>query len=164
MDDKRFDTLTQALAADGSRRRVLGALAGGIAATLAGAAALEAKRGGNGKSRGRGNGANGGNGNGRGRGREKVFICHRTDEDEFTLIRVGAPAARAHGRHGDVVCEEVACQTPTGCGIDEESGEAVCVYETAEPNTKCVTDDDEEGFCDNGGNCVVADPTGEGEG
>ena len=171
MDNRKFDTITRALAANGSRRRVLGVLAGGIAA-LAGAATLEAKRGGNGKSRGRGrgkgddgdDGGNGGNGRGRGRGREKVFVCHRNGKDEFKLIRVGAPAAPAHERHGDVVCEELACQTVTGCGVDEVSGDPECTYEAdaGAEGDQCVTEDGEDGICDDAGVCVGGEPGEEG--
>jgi len=172
MQDRTFDTITQALATDGSRRRILGALVGGVAA-LAGAAALEARRGGNGKARGRGRGGgrnsggtgNGGNGgNGQGRGRTKVFVCHRNGNDEFRLIRVGAPAVPAHERHGDVVCEDLDCQTVTGCEVDEESGEAACTFEAdaAAEGDACIAEDGETGTCDAEGTCVVEDGGEEG--
>ncbi len=165
MDNRKFDAIAQALATDGSRRRVLSALVGGVAA-LAGVATLEAKRGGNGKARGRGrgrgrnNGGNGGNGNGgngQGRGRTKVFVCHRSGNDEFRLIRVGAPSVPAHERHGDVVCDDLDCQVATGCGVDEESGEPTCTFEAdpAAEGDECVTEDGETGTCDAAGECVA---------
>ena len=156
MDDKRFDTFAQALAADGSRRRVLGILAGGVAA-LAGAATLEAKRGGNGKGkakgRGRGNGGNGnGNSGGQGGAEEKVTLCHRNKgKKRFNLITVGAAAVPAHERHGDVVCTtEDVCSVATGC-----DAEGLCVFTEAEAGTPCELDG-VAGECDNGGNCVTA--------
>jgi hypothetical protein len=177
MDDRKFDTITQALATDGSRRRVLGALVGGVAA-LAGVATLEAKRGGKGKARGRGkgggrgnggngngngnggNGDNGGNGgNGQGRGRTKVFVCHRNGNDEFHLIRVGAPAVPAHERHGDVICEALDCQVVTGCEVDAETGDAACIFEAdaSAAGDECVAEDGATGTCDAEGTCVVED-------
>jgi hypothetical protein len=44
-----------------------------------------------------GKGKGKGNGNGKGMGREKVTLCHKGK----VTIRVGAPALRAHLRHGD---------------------------------------------------------------
>ena len=165
MDNKHFDAITQALATDGSRRRVLGVLVGGVAA-LAGAATLEAKRGGNGKSRGRGrgrnNGGNGGNGNtngnGASQGQEKVTLCHRNNGKKgFNLITVGAPAVAAHERHGDVICEtEDVCSVATGCDDD-----GACVFGPADEGTACEIDG-EAGSCNAEGICVADDPGAEG--
>jgi hypothetical protein len=167
MDDKKFDRIAQALASDGSRRRVLGVLAGGIAA-LAGAATLEARRGGNGKSRSRGRGrgrSNGGNGNGGGGGQEKVTLCHRNNGKKgFSLITVGAPAVPAHEAHGDIVCELLACQTIAGCGLNEESGDAECRFEAAADDTACVTEEGLEGTCVDGECVADDDDTGTGGG
>jgi hypothetical protein len=62
-------------------------------------------------------GATSGNGNGKGKGREKVTICHKGK-----TIRVGAPAVKAHFRHGD---------TPGTCGapapVPPGPGQAVIV-------------------------------------
>jgi hypothetical protein len=171
MDGKSFDRIVMRLGTDASRRQLLGGLIGAAAAVLAGATVLEAKPRGKGKGKGRkkgqgngngnGNGGNGnGNGNGQGLGTEKVQICHRNNgRRRFNLITVGAPAAAAHERHGDTVCDEeelADCEVFTGCDDDGE-----CVAGPAPEGTPCVTVDgngeEVSGTCDEDGACVADD-------
>jgi hypothetical protein len=153
MEGNTFDTITRTLAAGLTRRRMLGGLIGTTAAVLAGAATLEAKP--MGKAKGK-NKTNGNGGNGRGAGTEKVQICHRNNGRKgFKLITVGSPAAAAHERHGDTVCEPTVCQTVTGCEIAEDTGDLACVFGAVEDNTvACETDAGDVGTCV-GGECVA---------
>ncbi|MFN8594323.1 MAG: hypothetical protein U0031_22960 [Thermomicrobiales bacterium] len=151
-----FDRLSKRLSSESSRRRVLGGLLGGTAAVLAGTATLEAKRKSNARANGNGNGKGNGNNKGQGAGTEKVQICHRTNGHRgYTLITVGAPASNAHTRHGDTVCDLVACQTVSGCDDD-----GACTYEAVAEGTECVTEDNVAGTCDSTGACVATDTGG----
>ena len=78
MDGTRFDELTRALASGSSRRRVLGALAGGLAAALGGRRATLASN-------------------------HKVGVCHREGNGSYHYIEVSRDAAPAHAAHGDLV-------------------------------------------------------------
>ena len=159
MEGNTFDTIARILAAGSTRRRMLGGLIGTTAAVLAGATALEAKPKGQAKGKNKNNGN--GNGNGRGSGTEKVQICHRNHGKKgFKLITVGAPAAPAHERHGDTVCESQACNTVTGCEIAEDTGDLTCVLTPVEDNSaSCELEGGGTGTCV-GGECVAEDGGG----
>lgn len=149
MNAPRFDTLVQRLSTSSSRRTALGALLGGSAALLTGAAALDAKKGGKGKGKAKGHGK--GKGKGKGKGQPKVTFCHRTGKDDkFTLISVGGPAAKAHRKHGDTECVAGTCQTgeATGCNSD-----GTCTFANATQGTPCLIEA-EAGVCD-AGVCVA---------
>jgi hypothetical protein len=150
MEGNTFDTIIRTLAAGSTRRRVLGGLIGTTAAVLAGAAVLEAK------PKGKAKGKSKKNGNGGGGSTVKVQICHRNHGRKgFKLITVGSPAAAAHERHGDAVCNPTVCQTVTGCEITEDTGELACVFGAVEDNTvACETAAGEAGNCV-GGECVA---------
>src|SRR4051812_8139958 len=94
MDANQFDTITKELTTAPSRRQVVGALFGGMAAALGGAHALEAKKGGNGKAKHKGHGKK----------KPKAPIC-----PQGQTITVGQPAVSAHLPHGDPVG---ACVSP----------------------------------------------------
>jgi hypothetical protein len=57
----------------------------------------------------------------------KVTICHRTHSKKhpWVQIQVGAPAAKAHLKHGDVLgaCPAVAPPTQAGGGDNGKSGD-----------------------------------------
>lgn len=136
MDTSRFDALIQRLGAFSSRRTTLGVLLGGAAALLTGAAALDAKKGGKGK----------------GKGQPKVTFCHATGQDnQFTLISVGGPAAKAHRKHGDTECIAGTCQTggATGCNTD-----GTCVFAKAAKGATCVVEG-QSGACNADGVCKI---------
>jgi hypothetical protein len=108
-----FDTLTQELVTDTSRRRVLGSLVGAVTA-LAGGRLAAAKRGGKGKHK----------------GKPKVALCHNGH-----TIRVGNPAVDAHLADGDYLgpCRETC---PSG-SCDEASGEVCCPPGSAQAADTC---------------------------
>jgi hypothetical protein len=169
MEGNTFDRITKRLGTDASRRQMLGGLIGTTAAVLAGAVVAEAKPHKNknkgkakDRNRARKQAANDNGNNGRGAGTEKVQICHRNNGKKGpNLITVGAPAVPAHERHGDTVCEQVACQTIAGCAVDDD-GAITCTYEAVadEDQVACSVDGD-AGTCV-GGECVTEDG-GDGE-
>ena len=115
------------------------------------ASVLEARKRGKGrkKGKGKGRGRGRGKGKGKGKGRTKVTFCHRTESGEFNLITVGAPATKAHRKHGDVLCEAGACQTvANGCAEDGS-----CTFDLAEEGAVCEIDG-VAGTCDAEGTCV----------
>ena len=81
MDATQFDTVTKGLTTTPSRRQVVGGMLGGLAATLAGARALEAKK-----------------KKGKKKDKKKVTICHNGQ-----TITVSQSALNAHLAHGDLV-------------------------------------------------------------
>lgn len=144
MNEYRFDKITRGLTAGTSRRQVFGGLLGGAAVLLTGATVLEAKQNGQGKGKGKGRGKS----NGKGRGRPKVQFCHRKRKGEdYTLISVGSPAAKAHRGHGDELCEPETCRVATGCNEDGS-----CIFEQAAEGTDCELDG-VAGTCDAAGAC-----------
>ena len=130
MDGTGFDRITRGLASGASRRKVFGGLLGGAAALVTGAAALEAKKGGNGK--------------GKAKGKTKVTFCHKGK-----LITVGAPASKAHLKHGDTQCVPGECQVAaTGC-----SATGACEFSLAPATTPCTDPLGAAGTCDAAGVC-----------
>jgi hypothetical protein len=103
MDSRQFDELVARLRAAASRRSALQGLVGGALAAVGVTSVADAKPGkgkrkGHGKGKGKGKGKSNGNGNGNGKGQEKVTICHKGH-----TITVGAPAVKAHLKHGDSI-------------------------------------------------------------
>jgi len=96
-----FDTLTRGLAADTSRRRVLGSLIGAVT-VLAGGRMAEAKRRGKGKHK----------------GKPKVTLCHNGQ-----TISVGNPAVNTHLAHGDYLGP---CRNTCPPGTCDVASGAVC--------------------------------------
>jgi len=150
MNANRFDTITQGLTSGTSRRQLVGGLLGGAVALLTGASVLEAKKGGNGKGRGKGKGKNKGN---NGKGQPKLQFCHRGGEEgEHTLISVGAPAAKAHEKHGDTPCAPGDCQTGAATGCAEDGS---CTFALAAEGTPCEFEGG-SGICSAAGVCGPA--------
>ena len=118
MDKVTIDRIIRRLAADSSRRGVVGSVLGGVAALLTGAAILEAEPGSNGKSAGKGRGKSIEKGREKrtGKAKGKVWLCHQPDPITGlagTVIQVAVSAKggqnrqskdRGHLGHGDVAC------------------------------------------------------------
>jgi hypothetical protein len=111
MNTNRFDGLTRTLAATGSRRRALAALAGGLFAIL------------------------GGRG---GEAADKVPLCHRTGSaaTPFILIEVSGDALAEHTAHGDFRYIGEPCREPI-CGGACASG---CCLPSGECDNDCGFD------------------------
>ena len=137
MDGNRFDDLTRAIQGGATRRRVLGAVAGGLAAAFGARRAIGAPA-------------------------SKVGICHRTGNGRSKYITVNWNAAPAHAAHGDVI--DVDLQTdPNNCGACGnvcggdgcntpvcQNGVCATVPGTCEPPNACTT-----AFCDPDLGCVL---------
>ena len=128
MDTERFDTLARGLATGLSRRRALGLLMGGLAATIGrGATAKEGK----------------------------VGICHQTGAGDWNYITVAQSATSSHLAHGDVLTNLAdvdncgacgnACAAPDnataycsegGCGFSCDEG-----YDLNDAGDACVAPD-----------------------
>jgi hypothetical protein len=115
MDTNRFDGLTRTLAASGSRRRVLAALAGGLFAVLGG----------------RRIGAT-----------DKVSICHRTSSDtnSVVVIEVSVDAVADHLEHGDFYYDQ--CCLDGDCGGSQACVNGSCQGTCVGAAEVCETDND----------------------
>jgi hypothetical protein len=100
METHRFDGLTRTLAAPGSRRRILAALAGGLLAFLGG--------------------------RGAGAADDKVLICHKTtsDSNQIVLIDVSVNAVADHLAHGDF--RHDGCCVDADCGGGQPCVNGAC--------------------------------------
>jgi hypothetical protein len=100
MEDMRFDSLSQYLAVEGSRRRILGGIVAAAASVVTGATALGVKGKAKGKSKDKGKGQ--GHGAAGAPGKNKVGLCHLDDETGlFSYLEVPPPAMKGHLKHGD---------------------------------------------------------------
>ncbi len=97
-------------------------------ALLIGASALEAKRGGKGK--------------GKAKGQPKVSYRHKPDAARNgKVITVGAPAGKAHDKHGDAQCPPLvdACLAyDNGAPCTVTGGVATCPTKAANNGAECV--------------------------
>jgi hypothetical protein len=133
MDTDRFDDLTRTLAATGTRRRVLAALAGGLLATV------------------------GGRGVGAADLKDIVRICHKTDSgtNPIVVIEVAANAVADHLAHGDFLhdqcCLDGDCDQGQRCADGSCQGTCVDAAETCETDNDCCGSlcCDTNGICDN---------------
>jgi hypothetical protein len=116
MDTNRFDGMTRTLAATGSRRRILAALAGGLVSTLGGRWARASD--------------------------DKVRICHRTTSDTkpFVEIEVSGTAVADHLAHGDFRRND--CCVDDDCGNGQRCVDGSCRDTCVEAAEVCKTDDD----------------------
>jgi hypothetical protein len=116
MDTDQFDGLARTLAATGSRRWILAALAGGLFSTLSG----------------RGAGAED----------DKVRICHATTSDinSFVEIEVSVTAVPDHLAHGDFYRN--GCCVDDDCANGQRCVEGSCRGTCAGGAEVCKTNDD----------------------
>ena len=113
MNNMQFDRLMPRLARKGSRRHMLGGIAG-AAVVLTSAGALEARNSkaiSNGKAKGKGKGSGKGHGSaGAPRKQTRVGVCHFDEEGGlFTYLELPPPAASAHTKHGDQSLNKADC-------------------------------------------------------